>query len=936
MLLVDKSLLLGVLSKKYGIHACRNFIFIALVAGVLLNPLTPYAQNALAGLNTSPPTNPVDLSGTIKSAEGKDICALVLASGQFMFSCNPRGVFSLTGLPRNSDGTVTRQIYATGFFPKIDILTDSVDETVVLTPSGSCPSYNSPYSPGAYPGSAGKWIDISGNVLLQDTQTPICAMVLANGQHMFSCDGTGSYALHIPLNSNGQYTLQVYANGFAPTKLIFDEFSTNNVVQMARATECSGSGTPAFDADSDGVADNTDNCPANSNPLQEDVDGDGFGNVCDVESVRVTICQQEATDYDVTGNLARMSSCVATAAADGGEIVVFPELVDVGFGNIVLASTGANLARPIPGATTNAIGQMAIDNGVWIAAAVLEQTVNGVYDTAVLIDEQGKVVLKQRKGFVYPVFGGAAAFQGNLHDLQVVDSPWGRIGMMNCVETASESKRTVLINEEPDLVLLVFANPPANLLDNAVPLAIDTGAPVVGANMIMPGNPSGQQGGRSRFVSAQGQLLWQAPAGTPVTQSWDLAIAPRWNRAPRVQAGDTQTISVSGGTVTLAGYASDDGRPGPVTTTWTKANGPGTVLFTDPTAVSTDATFSTPGVYTLQLTASDGDQSAASRVKVNVLADSGADPAWAGYWPFDNSAADQQLGNDGVLNGNPVYSTDVAPTAGINSHSLDLDGAGDYVQVAHHPSLNAPDGSTISMWIKPSTYPGFLPTGNDWAALLSKGSTWGAENYSLGFGAYYYLFGRGAGTLAPSLDDAVRTPDNWYHVAAVVEPANQHAKIYINGVLDQRVIAPATSGTNSNPLYIGQYGSTGNIRIDGKIDDVRLYTRALSDAEIAALVPGATANTAPSVDAGADRQGQFPNSETLSGTVSDPSGPATGNVARWSAWRKSSGPGRVTFNNRYSVATTATFSLPGVYTLELRASDGAYLAHDSVEVIVNP
>jgi hypothetical protein len=183
--------------------------------------------------------DPVDLSGTIRTATGQDICAMVLASGQYMFSCNPWGDFSLADLPRESDGTVKRQIYADGFFPRIDRLVDtSLDELVVMTRSGNCPNYNTPYSPGIYPGSAGNWIDISGFIRLQNTQTPVCAMVLANGQHMFSCDGTGSYNLHIPLDGNGQFKLQVYADGFAPAIQWFDEFSTNNTVKMARAIEC--------------------------------------------------------------------------------------------------------------------------------------------------------------------------------------------------------------------------------------------------------------------------------------------------------------------------------------------------------------------------------------------------------------------------------------------------------------------------------------------------------------------------------------------------------------------------------------------------------------------------------------------------------------------------------------------------------------------------
>jgi hypothetical protein len=163
---------------------------------------------------------------------------MVLASGKFMFSCNPPGVMSLPNLPPEPDGTVKRQIYADGFFPKIDTLTDSTNESVVMTRSGTCPSYNASYDPGFIPNSAGKRINITGKILLQNSQTPICAMVLANGQKMFSCDGTGSYALNIPLDSNGQFKLQVYADGFAPMTQTFDEFRTTNNVRMARSAEC--------------------------------------------------------------------------------------------------------------------------------------------------------------------------------------------------------------------------------------------------------------------------------------------------------------------------------------------------------------------------------------------------------------------------------------------------------------------------------------------------------------------------------------------------------------------------------------------------------------------------------------------------------------------------------------------------------------------------
>jgi len=180
----------------------------------------------------------MDISGSVKTAYDADICAMVLAGGKHMFSCNPPGQFSLTNIPRETNGTVKRQIYADGFFPKIDILTEDSDEVIVMSHSGVCSSYNTPYDPGFIPDAAGNKIDISGTVLLQDTQMPVCAMVLANGQHMFSCDGTGSYALNIPLDTNGQFKLQVYADGSAPAIQTFDEFQAINDVRMARATEC--------------------------------------------------------------------------------------------------------------------------------------------------------------------------------------------------------------------------------------------------------------------------------------------------------------------------------------------------------------------------------------------------------------------------------------------------------------------------------------------------------------------------------------------------------------------------------------------------------------------------------------------------------------------------------------------------------------------------
>lgn len=652
------------------------------------------------------------------------------------------------------------------------------------------------------------------------------------------------------------------------------------------------------------------------------------------ETVRVAICQMEI-DGDVPENLAKAEDFVRQAAEAGAKICVLPELVDVGFGSIVKAPTGAELARPIPGETSDKLGEIAVKYDMWIATALLEAVPGGVYDTNTLIDNRGKVVLKQRKAFAYPAFGGGKCYQGNYHDAQVANSPWGPLGVMNCADTGSRAKRLIFPDQQPVLMLVSFANPQANLLKNCAVIAAECGSPVVGTNMVF--STGKQPGGRSAFYSANGILLWKAPASVEMMKTWDLTLTPPDNLRPRVDAGNVQTICLPDDTVTLNGYVTDDGLSnGSLATEWSQVSAPAIVSFSDPDSPITTAQFPTSGVYILRLTANDGELSDADEVAINVLPQGEGELNLAGYWPFDNTPDDQSgNANDGVIIGDPIYSTDVAPTGLPNSHSLDLDGEVDYVKVEHHPSLSAPTSVTIAMWVKPRSYPGFYPTGNDWSQLINKGSKWGEQNYMLGFGAYFYLHSDSMGMRIPCLDDAIRTPNQWYHVAAVIDSIKNLGKIYINGVLDHSVYNVANAITNSDALYIGRGRPNSESPTDGKIDDVRVYTRALSDAEIAAFVPGAVINQPPEIDAGPDRTVSISSSALLQGTYADDEIPATSSIARWTAWRKVSGPGSVRFENRYDLATSVTFTQPGVYVLELQASDGAHLAHDTVKLVVH-
>ncbi len=109
-------------------------------------------------------------------------------------------------------------------------------------------------------------------------------------------------------------------------------------------------------------------------------------------------------------------------------------------------------------------------------------------------------------------------------------------------------------------------------------------------------------------------------------------------------------------------------------------------------------------------------------------------------------------------------------------------------------------------------------------------------------------------------------------------------------------------------------------------------TNASTALPLIVLVP----NTAPTVLAGSDETITLPtDTVSLDGTVTDdgyPDPPATVTTT----WSKLSGPGAVAFGNASAVDTSATFTVPGDYVLQLEAGDTDLTATDQVAITVNP
>jgi hypothetical protein len=74
------------------------------------------------------------------------------------------------------------------------------------------------------------WVEINGEVTYDGE--PLCAMILANGQNMFSCDPIGKYTLNVPLNEDGQIVLFAFCEGLQPFKMVLDEWETEYDIEM--------------------------------------------------------------------------------------------------------------------------------------------------------------------------------------------------------------------------------------------------------------------------------------------------------------------------------------------------------------------------------------------------------------------------------------------------------------------------------------------------------------------------------------------------------------------------------------------------------------------------------------------------------------------------------------------------------------------------------
>ncbi len=208
----------------------------------------------------------------------------------------------------------------------------------------------------------------------------------------------------------------------------------------------------------------------------------------------------------------------------------------------------------------------------------------------------------------------------------------------------------------------------------------------------------------------------------------------------------------------------------------------------------------------------------------------------AGHWMMDDGvgavATDSVAGNDGILQGDATWASGFAGGAVL------LDGLGDYIDCGNQAAFNITDAVTLAAWLQASgdfAYP-------DWSGVIMRGGP-NIDTYALyynkaggqlGFkttGATPEWFASETGSAAMLFDA------EWHHVAATYDGATK--VIYMDGA---PVISAAATGkieASSGRLLIGAGRdlTPATHFVAGRIDEARLYNRALTAKDVKEFFP---------------------------------------------------------------------------------------------------
>lgn len=166
----------------------------------------------------------------------------------------------------------------------------------------------------------------------------------------------------------------------------------------------------------------------------------------------IAVCQMLCADGDLEGNLGRVEAAVKQAAEQGAAIACFPETALLGWVN----PEAHRRADPIPGPTTTRLQAMARTHKIMIAIGLAEKAEDQLHDSAILIDQDGALLLKHRKVNILTELMTPPYTPGPVQQQNVVKTRYGRIGMLICADTFQDTVVEALARQQPDLLLVPY------------------------------------------------------------------------------------------------------------------------------------------------------------------------------------------------------------------------------------------------------------------------------------------------------------------------------------------------------------------------------------------------------------------------------------------------------------------------------------------------
>jgi hypothetical protein len=209
------------------------------------------------------------------------------------------------------------------------------------------------------------------------------------------------------------------------------------------------------------------------------------------------------------------------------------------------------------------------------------------------------------------------------------------------------------------------------------------------------------------------------------------------------------------------------------------------------------------------------------------------DAGLIGLWKLDDAkgtlAADASgNGLTGTLWNGPAWST------GRKGGALSLNGINQYVEMGNTPKL-APSGPfTIAAWVNPAAVDGKIRY-----VLADYNEQGDHSSFALRIeasGQASFFWENPSGIEPRAFSRSVLKTGTWVHLAGVWDGSTR--KMYVNGVSEGTESATQPRPSGLSMVAIGRPGAFNGLYFSGDIEDVRLYSRALSDAELSVLARG--------------------------------------------------------------------------------------------------